>query len=471
MKKYIYISLVAILSIFAIQSLYINSLYSGYLIEKRNNIDDNIYQSVDLEHYVRYFRIDRKPEFKRIITYIDDMPQKIRDSLLAIHPLPEKPRKSERKGRFSREYDIQDLMSRGVIKSTTEIDLHEQQDYLYFKGNPINVKVLDSILNSQLENKYQIKIEIRNDKDSLLSNVGSVENPNYISKRVQIGFEGYQFIKVYANIPLSNFFVDAILAMVLSLLIICISVVSLIILLTTIRRKNEALELREQCVGGIIHELKSPIGSIVTMLSIMKISEKDSVKQDIIATNRTIVTSLLNKIDLLLEASRYSKGRIVVNKTAIDSKIIEERISQIKAILTIGYNNKSNCNISIENRLRNDKILYLDTLLMDTILTNLIENSIKYSNDNVDIKIVLDTNAQNQFVISVNDNGFGIEKKHLKKIFKQYYRVDNKGIKGYGIGLSYLKTISIAHGGSITVESEIGKGSKFEVKLNVEKNG
>ena len=116
------------------------------------------------------------------------MPQKTRDSLLAINPLPDKPSETRIKHKFSREYDIQDLMSRGVIKSTTEIDLHEQQDYLYFKGSPINVKVLDSILNSQLENKYQIKIEIRNDKDSLLSTVGSVENPNYISKRIQINF-------------------------------------------------------------------------------------------------------------------------------------------------------------------------------------------------------------------------------------------------------------------------------------------
>ena len=77
MKKYIYISLVAILSIFTIQSLYINSLYSGYLIEKSNKIDDNIYQSVDLEHYIRCYTKDKKPAFKRIIITIDEMPQKM----------------------------------------------------------------------------------------------------------------------------------------------------------------------------------------------------------------------------------------------------------------------------------------------------------------------------------------------------------------------------------------------------------
>ncbi|MFR9546342.1 MAG: HAMP domain-containing sensor histidine kinase [Rikenellaceae bacterium] len=85
--------------------------------------------------------------------------------------------------------------------------------------------------------------------------------------------------------------------------------------------------------------------------------------------------------------------------------------------------------------------------------------------------MVLSNPNPNELTISVADSGFGIDKKELKQIFKQFYRGQHKGIKGYGIGLSYLRAIAVAHGGGVTVESTKGVGSRFEVKLNCENDG
>ena len=468
MKRYYILFTLSIVAIISIQSFYVESLYRNYIDSEKKYIDDCIHQAIGLEFHNRTVDKQYNANIYRTSISVDDMSQKTLDSLLAINPFPTKSVLKETKP--AKEYNITDLISKGIIKFSAEIEEHRTQDRRYQKSNPINIQILDSLLDVRINRGYINSIEITNSTDSLLSATGELENFNYKSKRIQIGFEGYQFITVWVQIPLSEFIKQTIWVLILSLIIIIIPLISLLYLLTTVRQKQQELEQREQSANGIIHDLKSPLGSIATMLSLFKITETDPQKRKLIRVNAVAITHLIKKVELLLEASRSTKARVIVCKEPITTDELIERVALTKDTLLLSYQGKKQCTITIDNHIPANNVLYIDAAHVDTILNNLIDNAIKYANDGVEIHVSLDIDSQNNLLISVADNGFGIASEHLKLIFKQFYRIPNKGIKGYGIGLSYLRAIAIAHGGDVNVQSILGEGSKFEVRLNSNNN-
>jgi two-component system phosphate regulon sensor histidine kinase PhoR len=111
--------------------------------------------------------------------------------------------------------------------------------------------------------------------------------------------------------------------------------------------------------------------------------------------------------------------------------------------------------------------LNADRFHMVNVMQNLIENSLKYSDNPVIIRIVCER-KQDFLSISVSDNGIGIPKKHQGKVFDQFYRVptgDVHNVKGFGLGLHYVRNIVEKHGGKISLISEVGKGSTFTINL------
>ena len=468
MKRYYILFTLSIVAIISIQSFYVESLYRNYIDSEQKYIDDCIHQAIGLEFHNRTVDKRYNTNIYRTSISVDDMSQRTLDSILAINPFPTKSVLKETKP--AKEYNITELISRGIIKFSSEIEEHRTQDRRCKKGDPINIQILDSLLDVRINRGYINSIEITNSTDSLLSATGILENFNYKSKRIQIGFEGYQFITVWVQIPLSEFIKQTIWVLILSLIIIIIPLISLLYLLTTVRQKQQELEQREQSANGIIHDLKSPLGSIATMLSLFKITETDPQKRNLIRVNAVAITHLIKKVELLLEASRSTKARVIVCKEPITTDELIERVALTKDTLLLSYQGKKQCTITIDNHIPANNVLYIDAAHVDTILNNLIDNAIKYANDGVEIHVSLDIDSQNNLLISVADNGFGIASEHLKLIFKQFYRIPNKGIKGYGIGLSYLRAIAIAHGGDVNVQSILGEGSKFEVRLNSNNN-
>ena len=468
MKRYYILFTLSIVAIISIQSFYVGSLYRNYIDSEQNYIDDCIHQAIGLEYHYRAVDNGNNILFNRNFISVDDMSQDMLDSLIALHPLPTKAISKSTK--ITQTYNTIDLINKGLIRSSFEIAEHREQDEKYQSGDPINIQILDSLLDVRINRGYINSIEITNSTDSLLSAIGELENFNYKSKRIQIGFEGYQFITVWVQIPLSEFIKQTIWVLILSLLIIIIPLISLLYLLTTVRQKQQELEQREQSANGIIHDLKSPLGSIATMLSLFKITETDPQKRKLIRVNAVAITHLIKKVELLLEASRCTKARVIVCKEPITTDELIERVALTKDTLLLSYQGKKQCTITIDNHIPANNVLYIDAAHVDTILNNLIDNAIKYANDGVEIHVSLDIDSQNNLLISVADNGFGIASEHLKLIFKQFYRIPNKGIKGYGIGLSYLRAIAIAHGGDVNVQSILGEGSKFEVRLNSNNN-
>ena len=116
-----------------------------------------------------------------------------------------------------------------------------------------------------------------------------------------------------------------------------------------------------------------------------------------------------------------------------------------------------------------DPFIYVDEMHFTNVVFNLMDNAMKYKRADVPISLEVRTwNSGSNFMLSIKDNGVGISKEHLKRIFEKFYRVQTgnvHNVKGFGLGLAYVKQIVTAHRGSIRAESEVGVGTTFVIVL------
>ena len=231
--------------------------------------------------------------------------------------------------------------------------------------------------------------------------------------------------------------------------------------MTAIRYKEDLLRNREVSLHGTVHDLKAPLTSILLKLGFIKDCIKDADLQEMITSSERQIKNLANTIKTILITSKASESKLVINKEQVD---IIELTQQAQEQIDINYASKPHA-IGIHDHREENALVYADKYLIENVMHNLMENAVKYSDKeaNVEVNIKQDEHFT---IISVSDHGVGIDKKYQKKIFEQFYRIPATHHKsGYGIGLAMVKYAVKAHGGTIKVVSELGKGSTFTFTL------
>lgn len=231
--------------------------------------------------------------------------------------------------------------------------------------------------------------------------------------------------------------------------------------MTAIRYKEDLLRNREVSLHGTVHDLKAPLASILLKLGFIKDGIKDADLQEMITSSERQIKNLANTIKTILITSKASESKLVINKEQVD---IIELTQQAQEQIDINYASKPHA-IGIHDHREENALVYADKYLIENVMHNLMENAVKYSDKeaNVEVNIKQDEHFT---IISVSDYGVGIDRKYQKKIFEQFYRIPATHHKsGYGIGLAMVKYAVKAHGGTIKVESELGKGSTFTFTL------
>ncbi len=241
------------------------------------------------------------------------------------------------------------------------------------------------------------------------------------------------------------------------------------VVMSTILRQRKLSVLKNDFINNMTHELKTPISTI--SLACEAMNDPDIPKDpqsmesylDMINQENKRLGSLVENV---LQTAIIDKGELKLQKQLLNLNQILEKIVKNSRFLVDSKGGELQLNLEEENLM-----IEGDQVHITNIFHNLLDNSIKYSQEVPKVEINL-RKEKDFAVIEVKDEGIGIPKEHQKRIFDKLYRVPTgnvHNVKGFGLGLSYVKAIVDQHEGQIAVKSDINKGSTFTIKLKLSK--
>lgn len=253
--------------------------------------------------------------------------------------------------------------------------------------------------------------------------------------------------------------------LILSVLFIIFILVLFYYSISTIFQQKKLSEIKNDFISNMTHELKTPISTISLACEVLG---DDTIEKSRDRTDRYLgMIKEENKrlgvlVENVLQTAILDKGNFKLKPTAVD---LHEMIRNVVANVQLGVDKREG-EISADLRALN-YVVDADRTHIQNVIYNLVDNAMKYSPEKPHIRIFT-CDFANQFELCIQDNGIGIARENQKKIFEKLYRVPTGNIhdvKGFGLGLSYVKAIVEKHGGVVWVESEPGKGSRFYVRL------
>lgn len=396
MKKYYYITLIAMVATVCLQISYMFSLYNQDVSEDIINIGEVTKKIIEDEKWIRSDlrsgrSIQTKPVFK--VKLLSDMTPQELDS---IRKLP------TNKDTFN----LPAARKMGIGTTTGEIVSQLAQDYLLAAGFPLNLNTLDSLWRASDSIVHHPHQFLLYDKDTvMISSVGDLEShtPDYVSQLHPIGTKGLQYLQIKADIPMSHFLRHRLWTLALSACMMLLVLLCLFFQLTAIRRKEALLRKREMTINGTIHDLKSPLNSVITMMGWLKQTAPDKETKEMLETSKAGVRRLISNIEALLMTARMDRHQVVLNKSLID---VPEMAEGVKKELSCLYPGKPHT-ICIINELPAGLQVMADGMYIENVIRNLMENALKYSDAGVRIEVSLSI-VNERLRVSVKDNGWGI---------------------------------------------------------------
>lgn len=232
-------------------------------------------------------------------------------------------------------------------------------------------------------------------------------------------------------------------------------------------RQKKLSEIKTDFVNNMTHELKTPI-STISLASQMLRDNSISLEQKNFENISNVIFDeskrLGFQVEKVLQMAIFEKGRLKIKRQEID---IHDLISNVVNNFIIQVRNQDGEIVQHLNA--KNSLLKIDEVHFTNIIFNLLDNAVKYSNGITHITVGT-RSTNNNFYIYIQDKGVGISKENQRKIFEQFYRVPTGNIhnvKGFGLGLSYVKKIVEEHEGRISIHSEPKKGTKFEIALPI----
>ena len=457
MKKYYYITFLAFIVVILLQGYNISLQYKGYINNKTDKVNSTLKIAIDEEYAYRAHKNKFSQKDGKQRVYYKQMSEE--DFLKA------KPKKEDIINLD--EINIQDLRVRGIAETEADALGLLSKDFFTAKGNPINIKKLSQIFKKNLNEGFTYTLLILDENKKTIKSYGQTKDIEswQTSKPIAIGLKPIRFVQARVNITPSSFIRNSIETLVSTILLALIIVFCVGYQMTAIRNKENLLRNREVSIHGTIHDLKAPLASVLLTLGFIKDSIEDMQLQELLHSSEKKIQNLANTIKTILITAKAGENKLVLNKEPVNlmelAKLAQEQVDS-------NYADKPHC-IHIHDCRTDKEEVPADRYLIANVLGNLIENAVKYSEAEADIEVSIRSDEKFA-IVSVKDNGIGIDRKYQKKIFEQFYRIPGTQHKnGYGIGLALVKYAVRAHGGTIRVESEPGKGSTFTFTLPLNK--
>jgi two-component system phosphate regulon sensor histidine kinase PhoR len=343
----------------------------------------------------------------------------------------------------------------------------------------LNPNVLDSLLkikfiNFSIDTTYNFRVVDKKHKVIKFNNAPyhyqkNIESPEF---RLELYPSDIVSDKYFLELDFPNkksyIFKQMLGTLIAALLLVCMVVFAFYFAVSTIFKQKRISEIKNDFISNMTHELKTPISTI--SLACEAISDPD------VKTNPTTLNTFVDMIssenkrlgllvEKVLQTSLLEKGKLSLNESVYQ---IDELIKDAVNSFRIQFQQRGG-DLRI---LQLDKVEWeVDKIHFSNILYNLMDNALKYSKEKPVCSVEL-IKEKDGFTFLISDNGIGIKKEEQKLIFDKLYRVstgDVHNVKGFGLGLDYVKRIVEMHGGSISVKSEFNIGTTFKIKFKNER--
>ena len=227
--------------------------------------------------------------------------------------------------------------------------------------------------------------------------------------------------------------------------------------------RMERLEIvRQEFLSNVSHELRTPLTAIIAFVETLENGAMEDAEssQRFLSIIRKNASRMHSLIDDILELTAIEGGNVQLRAAPVDLFALVEDVCASLAAKAAAQN------VTLKNNVDSEVMVYADERRLEQMLTNLVDNGIKFSREHGMVSISYESGSSDK--ILVHDNGDGIPSQHLERLFERFYRVDrarSRDMGGTGLGLAIVKHLALLHHGEVTVTSELGKGSTFTIHL------
>ena len=268
---------------------------------------------------------------------------------------------------------------------------------------------------------------------------------------------------------MSSYIFSSVRFMIPAVIFTLVLLITFIFTIVVIYRQKRYTEIKNDFINNMTHELKTPISSIslaAQMLNDDAVVKSPQMQKHLGGVINDESKRLRFLVEKVLQMSMFDRKTASFKKKDLDLNELLEQIASSFSLRVEHTGGKIYTEIEAV-----DSAIYVDEVHFQNAITNLLDNAVKYRKPDQPVNINIRTwNEADRLCFSISDNGLGIKRENVKKIFDKFYRVHTGNVhdvKGFGLGLAYVKKIINLHDGDIKCESELGKGTKFTVSLPV----
>lgn len=343
----------------------------------------------------------------------------------------------------------------------------EMQKYKLQVDVPFTLQRFDSVLAVKLPG-VSFDTQFCTPKDSLFVTVDSVTLAgSRLRPVVEVIYPynplGWQQVRVTVRPPLPMLLLRMGGQLLGSFLLILLLAFCLLFQIKTILKQHRIDELRKNFVNTMIHELKRPVQALkmcVAFLNDKSLRTDEQAMDEVIHDSLSELDNLSAYLSKLRDMTRADEEHTQLSVRTFDIRETVEKLVRL-------YHAPDGKELSFETRFSEATSVTADPVHLSNIVSNLIENAVKYSGPSVHI-VVECLACPRQFILRVSDNGIGIPASEQGKVFDKFYRgtrLPDPSLPGIGLGLSYVKLLVEAHHGTVSLSSQVGKGTVVEIKL------
>ena len=353
-------------------------------------------------------------------------------------------------------YDILYSASEKPLKERVNFKLLDQDLKAEMMNNGINIPYHFTVTTVDGREVYRCPDYVDDGEDNSFSQTLFRNDPPNRMGIVKVHFP-----------DMNSYIFSSVRFMIPSVLFTFVLLVTFIYTIVVIFRQKRYSEIKNDFINNMTHELKTPIASI--SLAAQMMNDKSLTKSpDMVSHLGGVINDeskrLRYLVEKVLQMSMYDRKSAVLKKKYLDLNEMVETIAKSFTLRVEHTGGKVYTDIEAI-----DSTMYVDEMHFQNVIFNLLDNAVKYAKPNQSLNVYIKTwNTEDNLYLSIRDTGQGIKKENLKKIFEKFYRVHTgnvHNVKGFGLGLAYVKKMVVLHEGDIKVESEFGKGTKFTIKL------